>query len=95
LRGSDADWRDSVLIEFFTYENPFPWLLDMDYRAIRTDRYKYIHWIQHPDESELYDLDEDPYEMVNLIGDPELAAVRADLRARLATAVLEALGLQR
>ena len=43
LQGRVAEWRQSVFIEFYTYENPFPWLLDMDYRAIRTDRYKYIH----------------------------------------------------
>ena len=43
LQGNATDRRRSVLIEFYTYENPFPWLLDMDYRAIRTDRYKYIH----------------------------------------------------
>ncbi len=52
LRGNATDWRQSVLIEFYTYENPFPWLLDMDYRAIRTSRYKYIHWMQHPDEND-------------------------------------------
>ena len=44
LRGLDPDWRRAVLIEFYTYENPFPWLVDMDYRAIRTSRYKYVHW---------------------------------------------------
>ncbi len=32
-----ADWRKAVLVEFYTYENPMPWLLDMDYRMVRTD----------------------------------------------------------
>ncbi len=95
LRGNATDWRQSVLIEFYTYENPFPWLLDMDYRAIRTDRYKYIHWMQHPDEAELYDLVEDPYEMQNLIGDAGMAGVIRELRADMADAVLEAMGLGR
>ena len=95
LQGDAADWRQSVLIEFYTYENPFPWLLDMDYRAIRTSRYKYIHWMQHPDENELYDLDEDPYETENLIDDPRLAGVVRDLRAEMAAAVLDAMGLAR
>ena len=31
LEDPSADWRESVLIEFYTYENPFPWLVDMDY----------------------------------------------------------------
>jgi len=95
LRGSAEDWRRSILIEFYTYENPFPWLLDMDYRAIRTTRYKYIHWMQHPDENELYDLEEDPYETRNLIGDSRLAGVVSDLRAEMAAAVLDAMGLAR
>ena len=84
-----------MLIEFYTYENPFPWLLDMDYRAIRTLRYKYIHWMQHPDESEMYDLVEDPYETQNLIDDPALAGVARDLRRELAAATLDAMGLTR
>lgn len=93
LNGTAGDWRAAVFIEFYTYENPFPWLLDMDYRAIRTKRFKYIHWVQHPDENELYDLRNDPYETRNLIGEPRLADVVDDLRAQMATAVLEALGL--
>jgi len=95
LRGISTDWRQAILIEFFTYENPFPWLVDMDYRAVRTHRYKYIHWMQHPDENELYDLEEDPYEMNNVIGDPVLEGVLADLRQQMATAVVEAMGLHR
>jgi arylsulfatase A-like enzyme len=93
LRGNANDWRRSVLIEFYTYENPFPWLLDMDYRAIRTDRYKYVHWMQYPQEGELYDLVEDPYETRNLIDDPRLTDVLADLRAELAASVLDAMQL--
>jgi arylsulfatase A-like enzyme len=94
LLGDERGARESIFVEFYTYENPFPWLLDMDYRAIRTERYKYIHWMQHPDESELYDLQEDPYEMRNLIDEPALEAVRAELRVALANAALEAIGLR-
>ncbi|MFC1790989.1 sulfatase [Gemmatimonadota bacterium] len=93
LMGDDSRARESVLVEFYTYENPFPWLLDMDYRAIRTDRYKLIHWIRHPGEEELYDLVEDPYEMRNLIDDPGMAEVVAELRAEMEKEVLHALGL--
>jgi len=86
-------WRESVLVEFYTYENPMPWLRDMDYRMLRTDRYKYIHWMQHPDLDELYDLEADPYEMENRVDDPELAGVRAELRDELGRKVLEAMGI--
>ena len=86
-------WRDQILVEFYTYENPFPWLLDMDYKALRTERYKYIHWVHHPNESELYDLQVDPYEMRNLIAEPGMADLKSDLIARLKEEVLNAIGL--
>ena len=94
LRGDTSGWRDSVLVEFYTHENPRPWLMDMDYRAVRTERYKLIHWIQHPDERELYDLQEDPFELENRIDDPALQDVVEELQGELAGLVLEAMGLQ-
>lgn len=93
LRGEEAGWRRSLLVEFFTNENPFPHLLDLDYRAVRTERYKYIHWMRFPDEDELYDLTADSLERVNLARDPRTAGVRAELRAELRSLVLEAMGL--
>jgi N-acetylglucosamine-6-sulfatase len=95
LRGETQGWRDALLVEFYTYENPMPWLVDMDYRAVRTERYKYVHWMHHPDLDELYDLEADPYEMRNLVHDPGLTGVRRDLRERLGELVLEAMELGR
>lgn len=94
LAGSrPPDWRTSLLVEFYTYENPMPWLLDMDYRMVRTDRYKLIHWIHHPDMDELYDLSTDPYEMDNRLDEPALATVGAELRTELGRLAIEAMGL--
>lgn len=84
-------WRDAVLIEFYTYENPMSWLVDMAYRAVRTRRYKYVHWVDHEDE--LYDVAADRYETRNLIREPGMAAVAAELRAELGRLTLEAMGL--
>jgi N-acetylglucosamine-6-sulfatase len=93
LQGDSEGWRESMLVEFYTYENPMPWLLDMDYRALRTDRYKYIHWMKHPDLDELYDLQADPYETQNLVNDPRLADLKRNLQSELGRLVLDAMGL--
>ncbi len=95
LRGDNARWRESVLVEFYTYEKPRPWLMDMDYRAVRTDRYKLIHWMQHPTERELYDLQEDPFELNNLIADPAMSDVVEKMDGELGRLVLEAMGIRR
>lgn len=63
------------LFKFFTPITAF----DLPYYGVRTDRYKYIHWSF--DESELYDLREDPDELVNLAADPAYAGLVARLEA--------------
>ncbi len=90
-----SDWRQSVLVEFYTNEQPFPHLRDVDYRAVRTDRYKYIHWVKFPGEDELYDLRADSLERRNLARDPTMAPVRQQMRAELRRLVLEAVGIDR
>ncbi|MBI3791327.1 MAG: sulfatase-like hydrolase/transferase [Gemmatimonadetes bacterium] len=93
LRGTPANWRQAVLVEFNTNEQPFPHLLDVDYRAVRTARYKYIHWIRYPVLDELYDLARDSLERHNVAHDPAMAGVRSRLRAELARLVIDAMGL--
>jgi arylsulfatase A-like enzyme len=93
LADPNAPWREAVLVEFYTYENPFNHLVDMDYRLIRTDRYKYIHWMQHPEMDELYDLANDPFETDNRVDDPGYSEVRVHLREELGRLVLAAVGL--
>ena len=53
----------------------------MPIRCVRTGRYKLA--VNLLDTDELYDLDEDPGEMKNLIGEPALAHVRDELHDRL------------
>ena len=81
------------LAKLNTNENPFPHLADMDYRAVRTDRYKYVHWMRFPDQDELYDLQADSLERTNLARDPGHTRVRAELREELGRLVLQAMGL--
>lgn len=78
-----GDWRKSFLIEYYT-DTVFPRLRNMGYRAVRTSRYKYIHYVDLEGMDELYDLKEDPYEMKNVIGDPGLQTTVEKLRADMA-----------
>ena len=96
LAGQRAGWRKSLLVEYWA-ENALPWLVSMSYKAVRTDRYKYIHWVNRDDGQgsldELYDLDKDPYELRNLNRSRVLAPVREKLRKELRKLTTEALGL--
>ena len=56
-------------------------------RSIRTHEFKYNLYTQFGEE--LYDLENDPEEIVNLAGDPEYAQVKADLRSTLDTWIAE------
>ncbi|MBI3465251.1 MAG: sulfatase [Planctomycetes bacterium] len=82
LRGTPADWRKSVLVEYFS-DKVFPRMLNMGYQAVRTERHKYIHYTDLQGMDELYDLQVDPYELKNLIADPaskpELEQMQAEL----------------
>jgi arylsulfatase A-like enzyme len=48
---------------------------------VRTRTHKYVKRIGEPDE--LYDLVQDPMEMKNIVGEPRMAGVRAEMRNRL------------
>lgn len=83
LRGTDSAWRTSVLIEYYS-DAVFPRIRNMGYQAVRTERYKYIHYLELPGMDELYDLVTDPFEMTNLIDTPAGRAVLPTLQAELA-----------
>ena len=76
-----APWRDAFMHEFFEY--PAEHCVRKN-RGIRTARWKLIHFWEQPEEWELYDLQADPDEMVNLAGRREHARTERALRARLA-----------
>ena len=76
LRSEDPAWRSAVLLEGFPGENP------PSYEAVRTETHKYVEYDNG--ETELYDLEADPYELENLpkITSPSLVA---DLKMKLNT----------
>jgi N-acetylglucosamine-6-sulfatase len=63
-QGKDVEWRDALLYEYY-WERNFPQTPAM--HALRTDRFKYIHYYGIWDSDELYDLKRDPHETRNLI----------------------------
>lgn len=75
MRGERVPWRSSFLIEYFS-DRVFPRISNMGYQCVRTERWKYIHYVDLDGMDELYDLQSDPFEMTNAIG-------RADARAAL------------
>jgi N-acetylglucosamine-6-sulfatase len=89
-RAGDPEWRTSWFYHY-NYEKQFPYTPNV--RAIRTDRWKYIHYPHGdggPDRhmAELYDLKNDPGETKNLISKPELFGQVTALEAELARLML-------
>ncbi len=82
LNGTAASWRTSVLVEYYS-DTVFPRILNMGYQAVRTERYKYIHYTELPGMDELYDLEKDPYEMDNIIDADAGRAVLPQVKAEM------------
>jgi N-acetylglucosamine-6-sulfatase len=80
LRREKTPWRKSFLVEYYS-DTVFPRVSHMGYKAVRTDRWKYIHYQELEGMDELYDLKKDPFEMGNVI-DKQTAAL-PELKAQL------------
>lgn len=77
LRGEPGPTREDLLIEHLAGANPVP-----TYCAVRSRRWTYVRYADGSEE--LYDLAADPYQLENLAGDPALAGILRERRARLA-----------
>ena len=81
LQGKTPEsWRTSMYYHY--YEYPAVHSVKRHY-GVRTRRYKLIHFYNDIDEWELYDLEKDPKEMKNVLGDPAYADVVTELKAEL------------
>ena len=80
LRGEPVEWRKEFFYVYY-WERPFPHTPTMF--ALRTDRYKYITYHGIWDIDELYDLQNDPHEMKNLIKDEAYCEQIIDYRKRI------------
>ena len=78
--GNHIEWRDALYYHY--YEYPGIHMVKRHY-GVRTDRYKLIHFYYDVDEWELYDLPNDPDELMNVYDDPEYGEIRNALQKRL------------
>jgi N-acetylglucosamine-6-sulfatase len=92
VKGAARKWRESFLVEYFN-ESAWPWIVGMSYKAVRTERAKLVHWVHREGVDELYDLERDPYEIENRIGDPACTKLKASLVKELRRLVAESVGL--
>jgi len=81
VRAPVSPRRDAFLIEYFS-DRVFPRIRNMAYQAVRTARWKYIHYTELADSDELYDLQADPYEMDNVIAKRGAPVVEMQQRLR-------------
>jgi arylsulfatase A-like enzyme len=80
LKGKEVKWRDAIFYEYF-WEWSFPQTPTVF--GIRTDKYKYMMYYGIWDLDELYDIENDPDEMKNLIKLPEYGELILDLKSRI------------
>jgi N-acetylglucosamine-6-sulfatase len=76
------DWRSSILFEYYS-DSVFPRVLKMGYKAVRDNRYKYIHYVDLEGMNELYNLRNDPYELENLVDSPDYARTLKKMKKEL------------
>jgi len=81
-KGAPPDWRRSFLIEYTT-DIVFPRVLKMGYDAVRDERYKFIRYRELEGMNELYDLQQDPFELQNLIGSVSSSELRRRMEGEL------------
>jgi len=66
VKGEPAGWRTEFLYEYF-WERDYP--QNPSVLGLRTDKYSYMRYHGIWDINELYDIENDPHQMNNLLGD--------------------------
>ena len=80
MSGDTSEWRDKIFYEYY-WEYDFPFTPTVF--GVRTDKFKYIRYYGVWDTNELYDLENDPNETVNLISDPGYAEIAKKMAGEL------------
>jgi arylsulfatase A-like enzyme len=84
IEGKKPVWRDDIVCEHLWDHPEIP-----RSQCLRTDRWKYIRYLDHPEYEELYDLREDPAESMNLSRVTSHAFRLNELRDRLSQRLAE------
>ncbi|MBN68666.1 MAG: acetylglucosamine-6-sulfatase [Gimesia sp.] len=79
-----ADWRTETFHEHFAVRNRIP-----AFEGIRDGNLKYVRYFDHDNYEFLHDLESDPDELVNLVGNPRYAEQLQALRDRTTERVKE------
>ena len=78
MRGVTVDWRKEFFYEHLYERETIP-----KSEGVRTERFKYVRYFErNPLYEQLFDLEADPNEVTNLVGDPAHGATLRALRAR-------------
>ena len=77
LNGEQVDWRSEMFCEHLFVHKDIP-----QSEGIRTERWKYFRYREHPDFEELYDLVNDPFEERNLVPEQNYKKILLELRQR-------------
>lgn len=75
VRGEEVPWAKEIIGEFHGHHFPYA------QRMLRTERYKLV--VNPESLNELYDLENDPHELLNIYPLPETAELRGQLMRRL------------
>lgn len=92
LQGAQPVWRNSFLIEYYS-DKVFPRIAQMGYKAVRNQRWKYIHYLELDGMDELYDLKTDPFEMKNLAREPAAQTTLEEMKRELERLLRETKGI--
>ena len=92
LKGTSAGWQRTKVFYEYYWEASFPQTPTTF--AVRSDRYKYIFYNGVWDINEVFDLQNDPYEMNNLIRDTAYRKIGLQLKDELFNWLKETNGLQ-
>jgi arylsulfatase A-like enzyme len=83
LEEEATPWRKGFLYEYWQLEEKGLARTIPTTLAVRTATHKLITYPGHDDWIELYDLTNDPYEVTNLVGDPESKKLKTEMQALL------------